>query len=145
MRRRWARALAVVATLAAVPACGGGDDASGGSAGASSSTSTGVAGGGPIEVRTSGEPLGAVDATDTSCRFDGDRQLLAKGIVRNAGDKAYHVAITVRFLDAEGVRVELANDSVSDLQRGESARWDASTYSEDARSVTSCELSTQSS
>jgi hypothetical protein len=143
MRRRWARALAVVVWLAAAPACGGGDgDAAGGGGPA---TTAGGGGGGSIEVRTSGEPLGAVDATDTSCRFDGDRQLLAKGIVRNAGDKAYHVSITVRFLDADGVRVELATDSVSDLQRGESARWDASTYSEDARSVTACELSTQSS
>ena len=98
-----------------------------------------------LEVQSSGEPLGAVDATDTSCRFDGDTQLLAKGIVRNAGDKAYHVSIAVRFLDAEGVRVEMASDSVNDLKQGEAARWSASVYADDASSVVACELSTQSS
>ena len=106
-------------------------------------TASGAAG--PLEVRASGEPLGAVDATETACRFDGDRQLQAKGIVRNAGDKAYHVSISVRFLDADGVRVEIASDSVSDLKQGESARWDASTYSDDAGTAVACELTTQSS
>lgn len=120
-------------------ACGGDDGGGdgGGDAAATDQPST-------IEVRTSEQPLGAVVATDTTCRFDGDRQLLAKGIVRNAGDKAYHVQLSVRFLDADGVRVEIASDSVSDLQQGESARWDASTYSDDAGSVTACELSAQS-
>lgn len=100
---------------------------------------------GPLDVRTSSEPLGPVDATGTSCRYDGTTQLLAKGIVRNAGDKAYHVSVAVRFLDADGVRVEIASDSVSDLKQGESARWDASVYADDAASVVACELSTQSS
>jgi hypothetical protein len=128
-RRAVALASALVATLGA---CGGSDDADGPDRP-----------GGAIEVRTSGEPLGAVDATDTSCRFDGDRQLFAKGIVRNAGDKAYHVSVSVRFLDADGVRVEIASDSVSDLKQGEAARWDASVYADDAGSVVACELSTQ--
>jgi hypothetical protein len=98
-----------------------------------------------IVVRTTGEPLGAVDASETTCRFDGDRQIQARGIVRNAGDRVYHVTVTVRFVDAHGVRVELASDSVTDLQQGESARWDAAAYSDDAGSVTACELSTQTS
>ena len=116
-----------------LPSCGGDDGASEGGKP------------GPLEVRSSREPLGAVDTTDTSCRFDGDRQLLAKGIVRNAGDKAYHVSLSVRFLDADGVRVEIASDSVSDLKQGESARWDASTSSDDAGTVVACEVTTQSS
>jgi hypothetical protein len=33
---------------------------------------------------------------------------------------------------AQGVRVDIASDSVTDLQRGESARWDASVYVDDA-------------
>ena len=119
--------------------CGGDGGGGAGSAGGDGG------GAGPLEVRGSGEPLGAVDATDTSCRFDGDRQLLAKGIVRNAGDKAYHVSISVRFLDADGVRVEIATDSVSDLKLGESARWDASAYSDDAGTAVACELTTQAS
>ena len=142
MRQRWAlgRVLGVV-TFVLFAACGGGGGAGDGGSGEGADDGGGA---GPLEVRMSGEPLGAVDATETSCRFDGDRQLLAKGIVRNAGDKAYHVSISIRFIDADGVRVEIASDSVSDLKQGESARWDASTYSDDAGSVTACELSTQS-
>ena len=86
--------------------------------------------------------LGAVDARDTACSFDGDRQVLGSGIVRNAGDKAYHVSITVRFLDADGVRVDLASDSVSDLQQGESARWSASVYVDDPDAVVECVVDT---
>ena len=132
-----------VAIVLFAASCGGGDDdADGGRDGATASSTPAS---GSLEVRRSDEPLGAIDATDTTCRFDGDRQLLAKGIVRNAGDKAYHVSISVRFLDADGVRVEIASDSVSDLKQGESARWDASTYSDDAGTATACELSTHSS
>jgi hypothetical protein len=47
----------------------------------------------------------------------------------------------VRFTDADGVRVEIATDSVSDLQRGESARWSASAYSDEAGDATACEVS----
>lgn len=139
MRQRWAlgRVLSVV-TFVLFTACGGGGD------GDVRADEDGSGEAGALEVRTSSEPLGAVDATATTCRFDGDRQLLAKGIVRNAGDKAYHVSISIRFIDAGGIRVEIASDSVSDLKQGESARWDASTYSDDAGSVTACELSTQS-
>lgn len=124
-----------VAFVAFVACSGGGGAADAGDDGAATA--------GPVEVRKADQPLGAVDATETSCRFDGDRQLLARGIVRNAGDKPYHVSVSVRFVDGDGVRVEIANDSVSDLQRGEAARWDASTYSDDAKSVVACELSTE--
>jgi hypothetical protein len=138
MRRRWARGrLLHVFVFVLIAACGRGGDRE-------QADATADAAGAALEVRTSGEPLGAIDATGTTCRFDGDRQLLAKGIVRNAGDKAYHVSISVRFIDADGVRVEIASDSVSDLKQGESARWDASAYADDAASVTACELSTQS-
>jgi hypothetical protein len=138
MRRHGVGVVALSVTFVAFVACGGGG--TGGRA-----TSTGGGGkpkAGAIEVRKADQPLGAVDPTETSCRYDGDRQLLARGIVRNAGDKSYSVSIAVRFVDAKGVRVEIANDSVSDLQQGESARWDASTYSDDAGSVVACELST---
>ena len=137
MRRGLARALATVVAFVLFASCGGGDEG-----GADEAPSRPA---GAIEVRDAGEPLGAVDASQTSCRYDGDRQLFAKGIVRNAGEKAYHVSLSVRFLDADGVRVEIANDSVSDLKQGESARWDASVYADAAASVVACVLSTQAS
>ena len=58
-------------------------------------------------------------ASDTECRFDGDRQVVARGVVRNSGEQPYHVSISVRFLDAAGVRVDIASDSISDLEPGE--------------------------
>ena len=134
MRRVRARTRVLAVAFVLFAGCGGGGGDDGGPEASDP---------GPLDVRRSVEPLGAVDATDTSCRSDGDRQLFAKGIVRNAGDKAYHVSISVRFVDADGVRVEIANDSVTDLKQGESARWDASVYADDAGSVVACELSTQ--
>ena len=47
----------------------------------------------------------------------------------------------MRFVDESGVRVEIASDSVSDLQVGEAARWEASTYTDDAKDVVRCEVS----
>jgi hypothetical protein len=40
---------------------------------------------------------------------------------KNAGDTTHDITVTVRFIDADGVRVDLASDSVSDLELGESA------------------------
>jgi len=48
--------------------------------------------------------------------------------------------VTVRFVDADGVRVEIASDSVSELLVGESARWEASTYADGAADVRRCEV-----
>ena len=133
-RRAGAVVLAAVLLGTAFGACGGGSDGSDGDGG----------GDGPrmLRVRGSDEPPGAIDALETECRFDGDRQVLGSGIVRNAGDKAYHVSITVRFVDADGVRVDLASDSVSDLQQGERARWSASVYVDDPGSVVGCVVDT---
>jgi hypothetical protein len=51
----------------------------------------------------------------------------------------------VRFVDGNGVRVDLASDSVSDLEAGESAQWDASIYNDDDDVVKTCEVSTEAS
>ena len=98
-----------------------------------------------LAVRVRTDPPGVVVASETSCRFDGDRQFTAGGVVKNAGDTTHHVAISVRFIDADGVRVDLASDSVSDLERGESAHWDASIYKDDGAAVRTCEVSTKAS
>jgi hypothetical protein len=131
--------VAVVLVLAlggALGACGGDDDGGG----------DGGGGGGAreLKVEAGDAPPGAVDLKDTTCRFDGDRQVLASGIVRNVGDKATaYVNVSVRFVDAQGVRVDIASDSVTDLQRGESARWDASVYVDEAADdVVGCIVST---
>jgi hypothetical protein len=127
------RVAACIAVLLAACGGGGGADSEGG--------------GGPraLAVRVRNDPPGVVVATGTSCRFDGDRQFTAQGVVRNAGDDTHHVSISVRFIDADGVRVDLASDSVSDLERGESAHWDASIYNDDGAAVRTCEVSTKAS
>jgi hypothetical protein len=122
------RAAACIALLRA--ACGGGGEDDGARA---------------LAVRVRTDPPGVVVASATSCRFDGERQFTAQGVVKNAGDGTHHVAISVRFIDADGVRVDLASDSVSDLERGESARWDASIYNDDGGAVRTCEVSTKAS
>jgi hypothetical protein len=91
------------------------------------------------------ESPGSVGANDVSCSFDGDRQLLASGVVRNGGDSESHVAIEVRFVDAKGVRVELATDSVSSLEPNESARWDVSSYPTAAPEASGCLVSVDAS
>jgi hypothetical protein len=123
--RCFAVALAVgLATAAA--GCGGDDDAR-------------------LLTVTSGTSTGPVIASETSCHFDGDRQVMAEGIVRNPGENTYYVNITVRFVDADGVRVDIGSDSISDLQPEESARWDAVIYSDDAGGVVGCEVTTEAS
>jgi hypothetical protein len=51
----------------------------------------------------------------------------------------------VRFVDTDGVRVDIGSDSISDLQPDESARWDAVIYSDDAGGVVGCEVTTEAS
>ena len=87
------------------------------------------------------ESRSGIGAQNVTCRFDGERQLLASGVVRNAGAAETYVSIEVRFVDADGVRVELATDSVSALQPGESARWDVSSYPAGASEATGCVVS----
>ena len=98
-----------------------------------------------LQVRVRTDPPGVVVATSTTCRFDGERQFIAQGVVKNAGDDTHHVSISVRFIDGDGVRVDLASDSVSELERGESAHWEASIYNDDGAAVRACEVSTKSS
>lgn len=86
------------------------------------------------------ESAGGVTANNVTCNFDGDR-LIAAGVVRNTGEAESYVSIEVRFVDAAGVRIELATDSVSSLQPGESARWDVTSYPTGAAEATACEVS----
>lgn len=111
---------------------------------------TGAACGDGDEARTIGATVRrdsprVIVATDTECRFDGDRQVTARGVVRNSGEQAYHVSISVRFLDADGVRVDIATDSVSDLEPGESSRWDATVYNDAGADVERCEVAAEGS
>jgi hypothetical protein len=119
--------------LAALVACGGGDDDDADASGGAQEIQA--------SVRANSERIIAAEGTE--CTFDGDRQVVARGIVRNTGEQPYSVQISVRFLDADGVRVDLASDSVSDLEPGESSRWEASVYADDGADVTRCEVSTQ--
>lgn len=115
-------------------ACGGGDDGE---------ETGGDARDIPAEVRT--DPPTVIDASKSECHFDGDRQVFASGVVENAGDKEHHVSIEVRFLDADDVRIDLMSDSVSSLERGESARWDVSFYPDRPDDVVKCEITTTAS
>jgi hypothetical protein len=130
VRRLFAAAALLLIAVACNNSGGGGDEA-----------------GGPqtlkAHVRT--DPPGVVVARGTTCTFDGDRKVTAGGIVENAGDDSHQVSIQVRFIDADGVRVDLASDSVSDLERGESAHWDASIYTDTPGVVRTCEVSTTAS
>lgn len=118
-----------VATAVLLAACGGGD------------------GGGardiPVDVRT--DPPTVIASPKTECHFDGDRQVFASGVVKNGGDKKYHVNIEVRFLDADDVRIELMSDSISSLERGESARWSVNFYPDRPDDVVRCEITTTAS
>jgi hypothetical protein len=125
---------AAALALLLLTACGGGDG-----------DGTEDSGARELEVRVRTDPPGVVVASDTACRFDGERQFIAQGVVKNAGDDTHHVSISVRFIDGDGVRVDLASDSVSDLERGESAHWNASIYNDDGAAVRTCEVSTKSS
>ena len=116
---------ALVAAL--LVACGGGDD-------------------GPttIEATIDDTEGGLVDVEDVSCRREGD-QLFAAGIVHNRGDTPHYVTINVRFVDGDGVRVELASDSVNDLVTSESAHWEATVFTDDADTVVDCEVAATAS
>jgi hypothetical protein len=117
-------ALLVVLALAA---CGGDDD----------DTAT-------LDVDVAETEGGLVEIQGVECRRDGD-QLLASGVARNRGDNPHHVSISVRFVDGDGVRVDLTSDSVSDLVTGESARWDVNLYASAADTVVRCEVSASAS
>jgi hypothetical protein len=128
---RWAVAAAVAL---AVAACGSdGEDPAG-----SPSASTGSEGQ-AIEVEVADGPSLAT-LSDVRCHRVDDTQLVADGIVTSKGDDTRYVSLQVRFVDEDGVRVELATDTVSDLLVGESARWSATTYADGAADVRRCEV-----
>lgn len=93
-----------------------------------------------IEVVVGDDTTPIVQLRDIACRRVDDTQLVAEGVVTSKGDGPRYVNLQVRFVDADGVRVELATDSVSDLLVGESARWTATTYADGARDVRRCEV-----
>ena len=118
-------AIALVASALAA-ACGSGDDAR------------------TLETAVRGTDV--VTTKVDECRFDGDRQVRVVGTVRNRdGDAEHDVSLAVRFIDGRGVRVDIASDSVSDLQPDETAQWDASIYTDDGDTVERCEVTTQAS
>ena len=121
--------MAMAVVVAAVTGCGGDDDG-----GPSGSMSSG------IEVVVSDDATPIAPLRDVTCRREGDTELVASGVVTSKGDDTHYVDIDVRFVDAEGVRVEIASDSVSDLLVGEAARWEASTYADGAADVHRCEV-----
>jgi len=115
----------------------------GGTSGTTTTTSTDPI---PRQLEVSvHESRSGVGANDVQCSFDGDRKLLASGLVRNGSGTEIFVSIEVRFVDTHGVRVELATDSVSALEPGESARWDVSSYPEGAAEATGCVVSVDAS
>jgi hypothetical protein len=93
-----------------------------------------------IEVVVADDTSSIAPLRDVRCRRVDDTQLVADGIVGSSGDATHYVSVTVRFVDTEGVRVEIASDSVSELLVGESARWEASTYADGAPDVRRCEV-----
>lgn len=125
--------MAVVAAVS-LAACGGGGDGDGGKGGKRD-----------IEAVVRTDPPSVISATKTECHFDGDRQVLASGVVTNVGDDEHHVNIEVRFLDADDVRIDLMTDSVSSLELGESARWNVSFYPDRPADVVKCEVATTAS
>jgi len=125
---RWAAAIGI---LLVVSACGDDDDPS------TDGDDERPAG---IEVVVSDDTSPIARLSDVTCRRVDDTQLVASGIVSSAGDTTHYVNLQVRFVDGDGVRVELATDSVSDLLIGEKARWDATTYADGAATVRRCEV-----
>jgi hypothetical protein len=120
----------LVACTAALAACGGSDDD-----GADDPTSPSA-----IEVVIADDTSPIARVSDVRCRRVDDNQLVATGIVESNGDDTHYVNLQVRFVDGDGVRVELASDSVSDLLVGEAARWDATVYADGAKDVRRCEV-----
>ena len=108
-------------TVVVTAGCGGGDD-----------------GARTLASAVHGSDL--VTTTVAACRFDGERQITARGTVHNRDADDHNVNLTVRFVDGDGVRVDLASDSVSSLQADETARWEASIYTDDGDSVERCEV-----
>ena len=98
-----------------------------------------------IDARARASEPTALIVSDAKCEVDGDRQVRARGVVRNSGEKPYHVNVSVRFLDGDDVRVDIASDSVSDLKPAETARWDASVYSDDGNAVERCDVASTGS
>ena len=96
--------------------------------------------GGEIEVVVSDDTSSIAPLRDVRCTRVDDTQLVAAGVVESSGDDTHYVNVSVRFFDADGVRVEIATDSVSELLVGESARWEASTYADAAADVRRCEV-----
>jgi hypothetical protein len=97
----------------------------------------------PVKVRT--DPPTVIASSKTECHFDGERQVFASGVVRNGGDDEHNVNIEVRFLDADGVRIDLMSDSVSSLEQGESAHWSVNFYPDHPADVAKCEITTTAS
>lgn len=62
--------------------------------------------------------------------------------MKNSGDTEHSVSVEVRFLDADGVRIELLSDSISSLERGESAHWDVNFYPDHPKDVAKCDITT---
>ena len=111
-------------------AAGGGDDA--GAAGTGSSPA--------IEAVVAEDSSPIVDLRDLACERDGDTGYGASGVARSKGDGPHYVSIAVRFVDADGVRIELLTDSITDLQPAESARWDVSSSTDAASEIARCEV-----
>ena len=125
---RWSVGLVLCVGLGA---CGGG---SGGGPSDTGATA-------PIEavISPATSPLASLRGV-TCSRVGGTTELVASGTVSSRGDDTLYVSVQVRFVDAEGVRVALATDSVTDLLVGEDARWDASTYEDGVADVRRCEV-----
>ena len=134
------RAFYLTCTALVIAACS--ETSSGGSSGTTTTTTSPSAR--QLEVNVH-ESQSGVGAHDVLCSFDGERQLLASGVVRNGSTTETYVSIEVRFIDAKGVRVDLSTDSVSALQPGESARWDVSSYPSGASEATGCVVSLDAS
>ena len=135
----WRRALGLAGTALIIAACS--ETSSGGTSGTTTTTSASAR---QLEVNVH-ESRSGVSAQNVTCSFDGDRQLLASGVVRNGGVEKAYVSIEVRFVDSDGVRVDLSTDSVSALEPGESARWDVSSYPSGASEATRCAVSVDAS
>jgi hypothetical protein len=135
------RALCLAGAALVIAACSDPSDRGGI---ATTTTSSTAASARQLEVNVH-ESRGGVSANNVTCSFDGDQQLLASGVVRNAGETESYVSIEVRFVDADDVRVELATDSVSALEPGESARWDVSSYPAGAAEADGCVVSVDTS
>ena len=119
----------LLAIVVAGVGCGSDDDD-----GAPASSSSG------IEVAVADDTSSIAPLRDVTCRREGDTQLVAAGVVTSKGDDTHYVDIDVRFVDGDGVRVEIASDSVSDLLVGEAARWEATVYADGAADVRRCEV-----